>query len=187
MTTILKFPLLEIKEKCLNLPVGQSCRFDECPFCFAKEKSFSVTRIDEGILYNCFRAKCGKRGFISSTTGTLQNNTIKKEPENIFNEETRKLTVEESNFLQGRFGLTPQEIEYQQILFCPRLKRVVFTLFDKSGLAIGYLARWYEALNQGEKAIVKSYTYWNSKYSIHLHFPKLMNREQLKNKKLFCL
>ena len=41
-----------------------------CPFCSAThEKKFSVKRVQDGWLYNCFRAKCGAAGFVASNGG----------------------------------------------------------------------------------------------------------------------
>ena len=66
----------KIKLLAIGLPVG--CSIQEiCPVCnggMNKDKSLSITRTTEGLLYNCFRAKCsGCRGFVSSLdiTGEL--------------------------------------------------------------------------------------------------------------------
>jgi hypothetical protein len=45
------------------LQVGESTDFIECPFCHAKhEQKFSITRTEQGLLYNCFRASCPEGG-----------------------------------------------------------------------------------------------------------------------------
>jgi hypothetical protein len=50
-----------------GLGVGEDTGFVTCPFCQAEhEEKFSVTRIDTGLLYNCFRASCGAAGFVGT-------------------------------------------------------------------------------------------------------------------------
>lgn len=59
---------LQIKQDCVNIPVDSS-RLIYCPFCEAlHERSLSVTRKASGIVFNCFRAKCGRSGFIHSVS-----------------------------------------------------------------------------------------------------------------------
>ncbi len=58
----------------VGLEVGENLGDLECPFCgggSSGERKFSITRIDDGLLYNCYRASCPDgRGFIP-TTGYL--------------------------------------------------------------------------------------------------------------------
>lgn len=50
-----------------GLSVGEDSGFVPCPFCHAEhEQKFSVSRLDTGLIYNCFRASCGASGFIST-------------------------------------------------------------------------------------------------------------------------
>ena len=57
----------EVKLQALDLHVDES-KLTYCPFCNAEhERSFSMTRKADGIVYHCFRASCGASGFVSST------------------------------------------------------------------------------------------------------------------------
>jgi len=57
----------EVKLQALDLHVNES-KLTYCPFCGAEhERSFSMTRKADGIVYHCFRASCGASGFVSST------------------------------------------------------------------------------------------------------------------------
>lgn len=48
-----------------GLRIGDTADNEECPFCQVRhERKFSVTRVDGGLLYNCYRAKCGESGFV---------------------------------------------------------------------------------------------------------------------------
>lgn len=49
-----------------DLELGETRR-ERCPFCGDKEKTFTITRDDDGIVYNCYRASCSVSGNISPT------------------------------------------------------------------------------------------------------------------------
>jgi hypothetical protein len=58
----------EIKMMALDLAQEESM-ITHCPFCGAKhEKTFSMTRKADGIVYHCFRASCGASGFVGSNS-----------------------------------------------------------------------------------------------------------------------
>lgn len=53
-----------------KLAVGEQSEPTSCPFCNAThEEKFSVKRVEDGFLYNCFRGKCGARGFVPAAGG----------------------------------------------------------------------------------------------------------------------
>ena len=50
-----------------DLPLDGQSESMRCPFCeVLHENKFSVKRVDEGFVYNCFRGKCGASGFVRS-------------------------------------------------------------------------------------------------------------------------
>ena len=50
-----------------DLPLDGQSESIRCPFCeVLHENKFSVKRVDEGFVYNCFRGKCGASGFVRS-------------------------------------------------------------------------------------------------------------------------
>lgn len=62
----------QIKLLANTLEVGEQSEPSKCPFCQADhEFKFSVKRTDEGLLYNCFRGKCGARGFVPDNGGFI--------------------------------------------------------------------------------------------------------------------
>jgi hypothetical protein len=68
----------EIELEALGLDVGESIGDLVCPFCGGgrnSERKFSISRIDTGLLYNCYRASCSDgRGFVA-TRGDLLHGT----------------------------------------------------------------------------------------------------------------
>ena len=63
-----------IKQEALTLSVGESTKA-YCPFCDNNPNyapSLSITRGENGILYNCYRDSCSGRGMI----GSIRNNTV---------------------------------------------------------------------------------------------------------------
>jgi hypothetical protein len=53
-----------------GLAIGENAEPSNCPFCRADhEAKFSVKRVEDGYLYNCFRGKCGAAGFVSASGG----------------------------------------------------------------------------------------------------------------------
>lgn len=64
----------EIELEAIGLDIGESVGDLECPFCGggrSGERKFGITRIDTGLLYNCYRSSCPDgRGFIA-TRGDL--------------------------------------------------------------------------------------------------------------------
>lgn len=64
-----------VEDEGRSLAVGQSSGRIACPICEGgrtSEATFSVTRIDTGLLYNCFRATCGTSGYLVTSGVLLQ-------------------------------------------------------------------------------------------------------------------
>lgn len=64
------------------LAKGESARGLLCPVCKGgtnEERTFTVSRVDDGLVYNCYRATCGTRGFIP-TSGRLVQPSQKHDP-----------------------------------------------------------------------------------------------------------
>jgi len=60
-----------------GLAVGEQTGFLECPFCLAShENKFSIIRRAEGLVYNCFRASCPARGFVSTSAYDLGSSPV---------------------------------------------------------------------------------------------------------------
>jgi len=58
--------IAELKLDAMSLSLNENTYAIPCPKC-GEKSSFSVTREYHGLLYNCFRASCGIKGFISTS------------------------------------------------------------------------------------------------------------------------
>jgi hypothetical protein len=142
-----------MKNKILEL--GRELLIDEgirtvCPFCKAEhEDSFSIRRINGGLLFHCFRASCSKNGFV----GSLPPKTVPGRGRT--GEDTRKGANKLHPF-QGKLqGLTPEIFEQglqssgvvlsrfasQGVRYCPELQRLYFPIFNERGVQIAELFR----------------------------------------------
>jgi len=151
-----------------------------CPFCsggISKDKSFSVTRVAEGVLYNCYRATCGESGFIPSTkmqasVGTVYDTDGKKNKAlmktftpKIYKYSLVPLSIEQEVFFFNKFGLTHAEIKANDIKWSPARGSYAFPVFDYRGYTIGIMDRSYT----GRKP--KAIMYWE-KDEPKMHFPQ---------------
>lgn len=66
-----------IKGAGATLQVGETTNVP-CCFCGTEKTKLSITRIDEGLLYNCWLPHCSGRGFIGTLPSTLLVNEDKK-------------------------------------------------------------------------------------------------------------
>ena len=66
-----------IKMEAIALDVGQTTEV-ECCFCGSADKKLSITRKEDGIVYNCWRASCSGRGFIGSMHSACNKGEIKQ-------------------------------------------------------------------------------------------------------------
>lgn len=160
-----------IKHACLELSVGESTRECLCPYCGGgdtKEKSFPITRLPDGIIYNCYRAKCGKAGFIPSRGSSLDYVVPHKEKEFVprpYEYKLEKLDENQIRFFRSSFSLVDKEIRDNGIKYSPEHSRYYFPLFNRRGYDVGGIARSYK------KASPKSLTYWTHD-GPRLHYPR---------------
>lgn len=99
-----------IKECALDLKVGESKAFT-CCFC-NREKKLSVTRVDNGILYNCFRASCSGKGIIGSiSSGTQLKVSPKEFKPRAMDKPLRNMTEYERAFLMSEYCLSIKQQE----------------------------------------------------------------------------
>ena len=70
----------EIRLHAADLRIGDTLDGIECPFCrVGHERKLSITRVDGGLLYNCYRAKCAESGFIPDA-GSWERKTAPDKP-----------------------------------------------------------------------------------------------------------
>lgn len=140
---------LQIKQECANLPVEAS-KLIYCPFCGAiHERSLSVTRKPSGIVFNCFRAKCGRSGFVPSI-GTNNTNSKKVKEYKGYNGEINPCTKEHKDFLQDKYGIHQRCMSY---IRSDEQGFMMFPAYSPSlgSLVVGWQKRRFDGV--GKKAI----------------------------------
>lgn len=118
-----------------------------CPNC-GMSGSFSVTNNGLGILYNCFRNKCGIRGFIPNAdtiSDVSAKEPVTKEYKPI---ETFRLSAAQVRFFVQKFNL--YGVREYGFKWAPKYKRVFIPIRDYYGREIGHLLRGYKELGEYE-------------------------------------
>lgn len=166
-----------VKELALSLPDGHTDSKSQCPKC-ESDKAFSLTRDGNVLKFICFRASCGFRGIIDSTTGqTLRDYEAPVKQVKLFNGELDFLNDDEIDYLAGLFHIAPDLL--LKIRWGIYDKRVYYPQYTIDGRVMGYIARYYPDLNHGIP-LRGAKAYWKPTLAITpaLLFP---NMEVLKN------
>ena len=143
--------------ECSELQVGETSYEVRCPSCM--QKSFSVTRNSQGILFNCFRVKCKYRGFIPTDPTYVQPPTKYKVKE-YKPIETITLTDLQKEFFNDKFGIPIKALDFWGVQWAPDEQRVVFPIRDYLGREIGRTLRGYPELGNfyGRKTLHYKYS-----------------------------
>lgn len=144
----------EIKLNNIDLEVGTSKQNTICPFCGggrSKDKSFSVSRIATGLLYNCFRVSCKAKGFIPDLPGNIIERN-KQPKHNTYNYDLVFLSSEQYTFFEEKYEIYAEEIEVQGIRYNPKLNTFAFPIYNSNYYQIGWLDRDYTG-NRKPKSI----------------------------------
>jgi len=162
----------------MDLEIGETTRAIECPFCAVHDKepgSFGVTRTVEGILYQCFRAKCGVKGFISSSITSLYGKIkdVKKDKTHMFTWDVSSLDAKRYRALIMNYNLTADEIETNNIKWSHERQRMLIPLLDKWGRQWGWEAKVVKgAADRNIYKGSKSLKYQEATRSVGLHYPE---------------
>ena len=143
--------LKHIKMEALGIPIGQS-KTVHCCFCDNDPPyapTLSITRTDDGILYNCFRAACSGSGFIGSlpTSEMVTRGGIGPDPDRFIPRPyTEPTQAANPTDLHERWGLTPEEVANNGIVELPHSPaeypyRWLFPLFDEQGYCFGHTTK----------------------------------------------
>ena len=135
-----------VKELALSLPDGHTDSTMECPKC-GSNKAFSLTRDTNKLKFICFRASCGFKGIIDSTTGRSIRDISEEQlkPVKLFTGELDFLNDAEIAYLASLFNISPDLL--LKIRWGIKDKRVYFPQYTVGGKVQGYIARYYPALN----------------------------------------
>ena len=132
----------EIKLLGSHLEDGESTRV-HCPVCVANEKSLSLTRDGEDILYYCFRASCGAAGGTSSRRMGGGNTSVPARKFTPYDGELFELKDDWKDYLHHKVGFTDWHINKSRMLQTAD-GRVAYPILSPSGIKRGYVIRAYD-------------------------------------------
>ena len=156
----------EIKNLALGIGIGEQVTSLLCPICSGgetHEKTFAIKRIETGLLYTCYRAKCGRAGFIPSSSLDYTP-IVKKFTPRVYRRATENLTVAQAMFFYDKFGLSAEELIDNGFKYNKETDRFIMPILNYSGFEIGHMARSYS----GDTP--KAVAYWANDV-VKLHFP----------------
>lgn len=139
----------------LELKVNETYPNVVCPFCNDKEKSFSLTRTPVGLLYNCFRAKCGAKGFVPLLPHEISAVPDKREfTPKIFNLPLRNFSDEECHKYFDKYELSSTLLRENGVKYDQTNHRVVLPINNIDGYRWGYVAKKLQGSEySGPKAV----------------------------------
>ena len=149
-----------------ELDLGETTRDAQCPFCLKQNGDFAVTRVEDGLLYKCFRLVCDSRRFVPSNMGKWYSSGTHSARKNInleqcpFESFITKLNDEQINYLKNKFNLSIEELILNKIKWCTKTERIIYPILSKNGNIKGYVSRYYKELSNKKYDGVKSRTYW---------------------------
>ncbi len=170
----------ELKEAALSLEVGDSLN-TTCPFCRTPDRlKMSLTRISEGLLYNCYRASCGARGFISSVPGSILLRGEGRKKRKLFTPREFKGSLEELpeevlELLSTKYTLTKEELREQGFKYDRDYDSLFMPCFTARGAEFGGVTK---RLNYRGKAGTKNLTFF-TKSNTGLHYPLTERKGQI--------
>lgn len=125
---------------------GQGTYKVNCPSC-GEHGSFSVTNNGIGLLYHCFRNSCGIRGFIPFDVEQLTRpatiHTLKKHTEDPV-KSIVPLEKEHIKFFKDKFEIDEGQLDWWQVGWAPKEKRIAFKVHDSEGNVLGRSYRRYD-------------------------------------------
>ena len=161
---MIKNKIEEIKQEALDLQVGDTKQVN-CIFCNSTKPKLSISRITEGILYNCWRPNCTGRGFISSLPSSLYNTPkIKAFNAKPFNYETHNLTEEMLDFLWTKYYLSKGTLELNGIKQIKDRNGILIPLFNSNGFQYGNTTKFFDGNT-------KAMHYLEEAQTCMLHYP----------------
>lgn len=146
-----------IKLEALDLGPEQSKNI-KCPKCSERglDRTMSLTRIYDGLLYHCFSASCGARGFTSSSKQLYSTKKRKKpfEPK-ILTRPLINLPDSILNLLVNKYHLNKDLILENGWKYDYLANRLAMPLYDVEGRQAGWIAKALSKTNTP-----KAITYW---------------------------
>ena len=162
-----------VKMLALDLDVGDESELLKCPKCEggrSGEKSFGIRRQPEGLLYHCFRASCGARGFVP--TGLHRNVPVEKPKKRKANPFYRSMDSYTwvYEFLEDKFPAMTEKLAHQEgVMYSEQVQRILFPCYNHKGYRYAWNARAYPEFNSSPEP--KSILYFDNLEQERLHFP----------------
>ena len=172
-STIKVSKIKSLRDSIINLAVGQESGTTSrycCPLCNGgegRELSLSVSRLSEGLLYNCYRASCSLKGFVGTFTGPSPYvREPKKRSHKTFEGDLRELTKDEEEWLSSKFEIPPESLFHFGVQFCDEWRRFAYPIRGPHNEDLGITLRAYPEFDvlktfNGTKAY--SYTFQDSR------------------------
>lgn len=166
-----------VKIEGMGLVIDESTNI-RCPFCTGSSRnpaSLSITRKDTGLVYNCYRASCPAKGFISSNPSEIIKHAKPKKTKKArpYTKETTQLPPRVTQWLDANFGLSEDTIYSEGWKWNVEQQRIVMPIRDNYHHTTGHNSRYWSELD--EVGVVgggpKSITYWDNPDCTKLHFP----------------
>lgn len=163
-----------IKLESLSLGMDQTSYNSLCPFCSdgGVRGSFSLTRIEGGILFNCFRDKCGACGRVPINASSLDYGHKRSLPGAVFepryyNYPLTKLHLPARKFLRSKYGLLDTEIDQAGFRWAGEHERIYMPVRNPSGTELGAQLRSYDT---SERSKTLNYKWVDEAF---IHWPKV--------------
>ena len=155
----------------IDLEVGETSR-TTCPFCHAKEQSFTITRVAAGLIYNCYRASCPSKAGFEPTIGVPRKSKrkVKEFKPREFNYALEELPENIYEMFYSKYDISRDLLDENEVLWSPVLERVAIPIRNYLGYVCGMVARTFEDNPQGAKAI----SYWFND-TPKVYYPNNMN------------
>lgn len=172
-----------IRLHALDLGVGGADNTMLCPFCppgKAEKTAFRVARIDTGIVYSCYRAKCPASGFIPTAGFSLKaENGKKKFVPKYLHRPLKSLPTSIRKYLMSKYRIDDDDIARNELKYDYTRNRLYFPILNHMGYVVGdqtkrlpqgFLSK--EADRAEYKAAPKSELFWRSEEAPRMHWAR---------------
>lgn len=119
-----------------ELPVGGQLSGQECPFCArlgSYERSLSVSREANGILYRCHRNKCGLKGWVRADGKQGSASTDRAKGSSKYATYIRSavsLSEQQKDWLWDEWGMEDRHIRKGGIEYSPACNRLILPIYS---------------------------------------------------------
>lgn len=167
-----------VKLGAVDIAVGETSRDIACPSC-GHDKDFTVSRTREGILYHCYRAKCGIRGFAPTIASSITSRKKgkKKKPKTHMRPLAR-LPAGICRWITQKYNIPSDEILDNHFKWDYTVNYLYMPIYNSIGYEIGACIKrlperfcrkdtnkeYYETQN-------KVVHYWFNDNAVKLHYP----------------